>query len=252
MHPPPGCHLEANLCHGHFFADQPPISVADFFLRDNIISCHLTLSCPPWHSVPSPSVSAGWNPTKISSAGKKRFHLTAKKIHLLVKGISSCGKKYFSRKWQSAILLWPSPGLNFNYCQGLFANTFLFLVGLVFASSGWTFKATESLQMIYNQQAVHQLSGFVSLPKLSNDRKGADQAAIEIKCKDQYLLLHCSNSSCQSYTTATAAGAELEMFKSFRWKKSSTQSQRHSSLNTASFSTFSKWSNPLVVVDHPT
>ena len=93
MHPPPGCHLEANLCHGHFFADQPPISVADFFLRDNIISRHLTLSCPPWHSVPSPSVSAGWNPTKISSAGKKRFHLTAKKFHLLVKGISFCGKK---------------------------------------------------------------------------------------------------------------------------------------------------------------
>ena len=74
--------------------------------------------------------------------------------------------------------------------------------------------------MIYNQQAVHQLSGFVSLPKLSNDRKGADQAAIEIKCKDQYLLLHCSDSSYQTYTIATAAGAaELEMFQKFSLKK---------------------------------
>ena len=67
----------------------------DFFLRDNIISRHLTLSCPPWHSVPSPSVSAGWNPTKISSAGKKRFHLTAKN--------SFAGKRDFIL-WQKIFL----------------------------------------------------------------------------------------------------------------------------------------------------
>ena len=118
------------------------------------------------------------------------------------------------------------------------------------------FKATESLQMIYNQQAVHQLSGFVSLPKLSNDRKGADQwsgchwnqmqGSVSAAPLLQLILPNLYNRHCCWSWVRDVSKVLAEK------KISSSQSQRHSSLNTASFSTFSKWSNPLVVVDHPT
>ena len=98
MHPLPVCHLEANLCHGHFFAEHQSLSPADFFPATILSSSPFDTFLSPCHSVPSPSVSAGWNPAKISSASKKRFHLLEEKISSPGKKIHPLTKDFISKK----------------------------------------------------------------------------------------------------------------------------------------------------------
>ena len=98
MHPPPGCHLEANLCHGHFFADQPPISVAGWwtFFSATILSLAI------WHFLVSRDTLSQVHlcpPAEI----RQRFHLPAKKISSNGKKISFAGKRDFIL-WQKRFL----------------------------------------------------------------------------------------------------------------------------------------------------
>ena len=102
MHPPPVCHLEANLCHGHFFAEHQSLSPADFFPAT-------ILSPPPFdtflsrvtpsqvHLCPPAEIRQRFHlPAKKDFISRqKRFHLLAKKISSAAEKISSAGKKDF-------------------------------------------------------------------------------------------------------------------------------------------------------------
>ena len=187
MHPLPVCHLEANLCHGHFFAEHQSLSPADFFPAT-------ILSPPPFDTFLSrvtPSQVHLCPPAEI----RQRFHLPAKKdfisrqkrFHLLAKKISSPRKQILS------------PKKRFNLLEKRF-----FIIEKRFHLLVKDF--------ICQQKKFHfkWLSTLCSSPKVeqwqvrcSPPPSFAHQGSIQIKCKDWYLL-YWSNSSCQTYTTASA------------------------------------------------